>query len=302
MPIISRTARLTPLLLLCLLVTYVVWGTTYFAISVALRAMPPFMLMASRFAVAGLCLGLFVLVRGRARASWRQVRNGSMLGALMLLGGMGGTAVAEQTISSGATTVMIAAMPIVAIVWQRLFGIRPRGHELAAIAIGTVGVLVLMSGAEFRTSAMGAGALLLAISCWSLGTQLSRSLDLPPPALAVTIEMLVGSMMLAMASALSGESLATVPRGAPLAAWLYLVTMGSLLAFSAYMYLASRTTPVLATSYGYANPPIALLVGAALGGERIAPQTLVAIVLILCALAVLGWGTWRQPVGTVKDT
>lgn len=162
LPIMSQTARLTPLLLLCLLVTYVVWGTTYFAISVALRAMPPFMLMASRFAVADLCLGLFVLVRGRARASWRQVRNGSMLGA-------------------------------------------------------------------------------------------------------------------------------------PLVAWLYLVTMGSLLAFSAYIYLASHTTAVLATSYVYANPPIALLVGAALGGERIAPQTLVAIALILCALAVLSWGMWRQP-------
>lgn len=291
----SPNTRLSPLAILCLLTTYVVWSTTYFAISVALRAMPPFILMASRFALAGLCLAAFVAVRGAKLPSARQFRNCSILGALMLLGGMGGTAFAEQTISSGATTVMIATMPIVAIIWQLLFGGRPRAYELCAIAFGTVGVFVLTSGTEFRASGAGAAALLLAIACWSLGTQLSRSMDLPPSPVAVSIEMLAGAALLTVLSFGVGEPHNTLPSGAPLAAWLYLVTFGSLLAFSAYMYLAANVAPVLTTSYVYVNPPIALLVGAVLGGEHVAPQTLLAVVLILLALGVLGWGTLRRP-------
>lgn len=285
---------LTPLVILCLLITYVVWGTTYFAITVALREMPPLFMMGTRFiAAGGVLYGLMMM----CRAPWpslRQLRNCAILGALLLLGGMGGTALAEQSISSGATTVMIATMPIFALLWQIPLRLRPRIDELLAIVLGTAGVLTLSAGAEFSANWQGSLALLVAIGSWSLGSQLSRYMDLPKGPTAFALEMLMGGFWLLIASAATGERPGHFPGGAPLAAWLYLIVFGSLVAFSAYMYLSSQVSSVLASSYVYVNPPIALTIGALLGGEHIAPQTLFAVVLILGALAVLGWGTSRQ--------
>ncbi len=290
----TSNKALTPLIIMCLLITYLVWGTTYFAITVALREMPPLFMMGTRFIAAGLVLcGLMVM----RRAPWptlRQWRNCTLLGALLLLGGMGCTAIAEQSISSGATTVMIATMPIFALLWQIPSGLRPRIEELTAIWLGTVGVLILASGSEFTANWHGTLALAFAICSWSLGTQLSRHMDLPQGATAFALEMLMGGVLLVAASAAIGESPRQMPTGAPLAAWLYLVVFGSLVAFSAYMYLAGQVSTVLASSYVYANPPIALTIGALLGGEHIAWQTLFAVVLIIAALGVLSWGSSRQ--------
>jgi len=285
---------LTPLVIACLLITYVVWGTTYFAITVALRDMPPLFMMGSRFIAAGAVLYSVMLLRRAARPSLRQLRNCAILGALLLLGGMGGTALAEQSISSGATTVMIATMPIFALLWQIPQRLKPRSDELLAIGLGTAGVLTLASGAEFTANWHGSLALMVAIGSWSLGTQCSRSMDLPAGPTAFALEMLMGGVLLVLVSALVGETPHHWPSGLPLLAWLYLIVFGSLVAFSAYMYLASQVSGVLASSYVYVNPPIALGIGALLGGERIARQTVLAVLLILGALAVLGWGTARQ--------
>jgi len=281
---------LTPLIIVCLLITYLVWGTTYFAITVTLREMPPLFMMGTRFIAAGLMLYSVMLLR---RAPWptlRQLRNCAVLGALLLVGGMGGTALAEKSISSGATTVMIATMPIFVLLWQIPQRLRPRADELLAIALGTAGVLALSSGAEFSANWHGSLALLIAIMSWSLGSQLSRHMDLPKGPSAFALEMLIGGVLLLALSAAVGEAPTHMPTGAPLAAWLYLVVFGSLVAFSAYMYLASQVSSVLANSYVYVNPPIALIIGALLGGEHIAPQTLLAVALILGALIALGWG------------
>jgi len=123
---------------------------------------------------------------------------------------------------------------------------------------------------------------------------LSRHMDLPKGPSAFALEMLIGGVLLLALSAAVGEAPTHMPTGAPLAAWLYLVVFGSLVAFSAYMYLASQVSSVLANSYVYVNPPIALIIGALLGGEHIAPQTLLAVALILGALIALGWGSSRQ--------
>jgi len=280
--------------MLCLLITYLVWGTTYFAIRVALRDIPPFMLMGTRFAIAGTLLFAFLALRGKAQFSWRQLRNCTVLGALLILGGMGGTALGEESISSGATTVMVAALPIFTLLWQIPQGQRPHREELFAIALGTAGVLTLSCGAEFTGNWHGTLALLAAIAAWSFGTQWSRSMDLPQGALAFAIEMLSGGLLLIVFSAAIGERPVHTLSPASIWAVLYLVTFGALLAFSAYMYLAAQVSPVLANSYVYVNPPIALVVGALFGGERIAPQTLIAVALIVAALGALGWGTSRQ--------
>ncbi|MDF3837424.1 drug/metabolite exporter YedA [Cupriavidus basilensis] len=284
---------MSPRLLLCLTITYLVWGTTYLAIRFTLESFPPFLMMGSRFMCAGLLLALWLWYRGASMPTLRQWRNCAALAGFLLVGGMGLTAVAEQTISSGATTVMIGSMPILGLFWGFCFGARPRWYEGLAIALGSLGILVLTGGAEFRASPAGVGALLLAIASWSFGSQLPRRMDLPRGAVAFAAEMLLGGVALLVISTVTGEPWPRAVSSQAWWAWGYLVVAGSLVAFSAYMYLVANVSPTIATSYVYVNPPVALAVGAWLGGEQIAPQTWGAVTLILAALAVLSLGTWR---------
>jgi 7 Permeases of the drug/metabolite transporter (D MT) superfamily len=282
-----------PLVLLCLLITYVVWGTTYLAIRFTLESFPPLFMMGTRFLCAGLLLAAWLAWRGTPMPSWRLLRNCAVPALFLLVGGMGLTAIAEQTISSGATTVMIGSMPIFALIWSACFGNRPKWYEYVAIAIGSLGILVLTAGAEFRVSTGGVVALMLAVASWSFGSQLARRLELPQGAAAFAAEMLIGGAVLMVLSALRQEPWPASVSAQAGWAWAYLVVAGSLVAFSAYMYLVSTVSQTLSASYVYVNPPVALAMGAWLGGEQIAPQTLGAVMLILVALAVLSLGTLR---------
>ncbi|ARU25457.1 EamA family transporter [Ralstonia pseudosolanacearum] len=284
---------MTPFIALCLLITYVVWGTTYLAIRFALTDLPPFLMMGSRFLAAALLLAPIVLLRQRERVSPRQLRNCMLVGAFLLVGGMGMTAVAQQTISSGATTVMIASMPLFSTLWMLLAGGRLRAYEVAAIALGSIGIAVLFRGAEFQASTAGVLALTTAIASWSFGSQLSKHLDMPKGLTAFVLEMAFGGVALTLLSLATGEHW---PRQIGLhaaLAWGYQVTFGSAIAFTAYMALVQRVSTVMATSYVYVNPPIALLMGAWLADEQVAPQTLGATAIILSAVVVLTAGATR---------
>ncbi|TXD80723.1 EamA family transporter, partial [Ralstonia pseudosolanacearum] len=284
---------MTPFIALCLLITYVVWGTTYLAIRFALTDLPPFLMMGSRFLAAALLLTPIVLLRQRERVSPRQLRNCMLVGAFLLVGGMGMTAVAQQTISSGATTVMIASMPLFSTLWMLLAGGRLRAYEVAAIALGSIGIAVLFRGAEFQASTGGVLALTTAIASWSFGSQLSKHLDMPKGLTAFVLEMAFGGVALTLLSLATGEHW---PRQIGLhaaLAWGYQVTFGSAIAFTAYMALVQRVSTVMATSYVYVNPPIALLMGAWLADEQVAPQTLGATAIILSAVVVLTAGATR---------
>lgn len=284
---------MTPFIALCLLITYVVWGTTYLAIRFALTDLPPFLMMGSRFLAAALLLTPIVLLRQRERVSLRQLRNCMLVGGFLLVGGMGMTAVAQQTISSGATTVMIASMPLFSTLWMLLAGGRLRGYEVAAIALGSIGIAVLFRGAEFQASAGGVLALTTAIASWSFGSQLSKRVDMPKGLTAFVLEMAFGGVALTLLSLATGEHW---PRQIGLhaaLAWGYQVIFGSAIAFTAYMALVQRVSTVMATSYVYVNPPIALLMGAWLADEQVAPQTLGATAIILSAVVVLTAGATR---------
>lgn len=283
-----------PLILLCLLTTYIVWGTTYLAIRFSLESFPPLLMMGTRFLCAGLLLSAWLAWRRAPLPTWRQVRNCAVPAVFLLVGGMGLTAIAEQTISSGATTVMIGSMPIFGLFWSACFGVRPRWYEGAAIAIGSLGILVLTAGTEFRVNTMGVVALLAAVASWSFGSQLARRMELPEGACAFAAEMLIGGVILMGLSVLRQEPWPASVSPQAWWAWGYLVVLGSLVAFSAYMYLVANVSQTLATSNVYVNPPVALVMGAWLGREQVAPQTLTAIALILAALSVLGLGSLRS--------
>ncbi|MDY0013579.1 MAG: drug/metabolite exporter YedA [Rhodocyclaceae bacterium] len=277
----------------CLAAVYLIWGTTYLAIRIALEGMPPLFQMGSRFLVAGGLLFGWLALRRRPWPTRRQWGHSALVGALLMGCAMGGVAVGEQWISSGATTVLIGALPLAAVLWGRAFGERPGPWAWLAVGLGSAGILTLTAGAEFRASPAGTAAILFAITAWSFGSQLSLRLDLPEGAMGFAAEMFTGGLILLLASWLAGESWPASVALRPLLAWGYLVVAGSLVAFSAYMVLVERTSPLVAASYAYANPPIALVLGALVAHEGIAPQTWAALPLILAAVALLGWSATR---------
>jgi drug/metabolite transporter (DMT)-like permease len=279
---------LPTLLILCLAATWLVWGSTYFAIKLALPSFPPFFQMGTRFITAGLLLTLWMRWRGAAWPNRVQWRNAAVIGALMLGGGMGGTAVAEVSVGSGLVVAFIAIIPMLIAALNLLWGLRPRRLEAAGIAVGLVGVLLLIQGAGFQASPAGLAAIAVACTTWSVGSVLSqRTLRLAPGAMGFASEMLCGGAVLMLLSAAAGEQPSWPPTAMALGAWAYLVVFGSLIAFNAYMVLLARASAGLASSYTFVNPVIALLLGVGLGGELVTSTEWAAVGVILLGVVLL---------------
>jgi drug/metabolite transporter (DMT)-like permease len=294
--------RPPPFVLACLAATWLVWGSTYLAIKWALVSLPPFFQMGTRFLLAGFLL--FAWSRGVRKApmpSPEQWRNALVVGTLMLGCGMGGTAVAEQSIGSGLVAAFIAVMPMMIVAVNRLFGVRPKRLEIAGIVVGLLGVLLLTQGAEFRASPTGLTAITVACVGWAIGSVLSqRKFVLAAGAMGYASQMLCGSAVLLVLAALSGETPRWPPTILSVLAWIYLLVFGSLVAFNAYMVLLSRSSPALASSYSFVNPIIALLLGVAVGGESVTRQQWLAGAIVLIGVALLLWQR-REPLGKKRS-
>ena len=284
----ARSAGLPPLVVACLAATWLIWGSTYLAIKIALVSLPPFLQMGSRFLVAGGVLMAWMLWRGTPLPTARQWRNAAIVGALMLGGGMGGTALAEVSVGSGLVVAFIAVVPLMIALVSRCYGVKPARGELAGIVVGLAGVLLLTRGAGFQASPSGLAAIATACVTWSLGSVLSqRSLPLAPGAMGFASEMICGGLVLLGLAAATGESLPARIEPQALAAWVYLVVAGSLIAFNAYMLLLANASPGLASSYTFVNPVIAMLLGVAVAGEHITPLEWAAAGVILLGVVLL---------------
>lgn len=287
--------RLSPLLLTCLAATWFIWGSTYLAIKFALVSFPPFFQMGSRFVVAGLLLIVWLKLRGRVLPTLVQWRNAAIVGAMMLVGGMGLTAYSELTVASGLVVAYIAIIPIVMTAMNLPFGIKPGRIELVGMVVGLAGVLMLVQGEAFTASRTGLAAITAACLSWSLGSVLSqRRFPLAPGAMGFASEMLCGSVMLLIVAFAVGERPEWPPQPLATWSWIYLIVFGSLLAFNAYMVLLSRVSAALAASYTFVNPVIALALGIWLGGERVTPFEWLAAGVITTGVVLLVLG--RQPV------
>ena len=276
------------LLLPALLACYLVWGSTYLAIRWALASFPPFFQMGTRFLCAGALLLAWVTVRGGRWPSRRQWRNAALVGTLMLGGGMGLTATAEQHVGSGLVAAFIAVVPMLVCLWGLLFGQRPGRMEVAGMAVGLAGVLLLVRGASFGATPVAIGCMAAATLAWSLGSVLSTTRwPLAPGATGFASEMLCGGVALMAVSLALGEQPQWPPQPLAAAAWLYLVVAGSLVAFSAYLYLLAHASPAVATSYAFVNPVIALLLGVALAGEAVSRAEWAACGVILAGVVLI---------------
>lgn len=293
--------RLPPLILACLLATWIIWGSTYLAIRFALPGFPPYWQMATRFLVAGLLLLGWCLWRGTPLPNSLQWRNAFIIGGLMLGFGMGNTARAEQTVASGLIVAFVAIMPLLITAGNACYGLRPSGRELIGMLIGMVGIAILIRGHGFAASPQGLVAIAVAVTCWSVGSVLSqRTFLLAPGAMGFASEMLAGSIVLFAMSLLAGEQPNWSPPWHAVVAWVYLVIFGSLMAFNAYMVLLSRAGASLAASYTFVNPVIAMLLGVSLGGEVISTHEWLAAGVIVFAVTLLVTG--RKPATTEQTS
>jgi drug/metabolite transporter (DMT)-like permease len=246
----------------------------------------------SRFIVAGAALYLMARASGEGRASAAEWRAGAAVGVLLCTANALVT-MAEAYVSSNVAAVVVASVPLWAVVLARLGGERPSRGEVLGLGIGMVGVALLQSGGELRARPIGAALLVLSTWCWASGSMWSRRLPMPRGLLAPAAEMMTGGVLVLAASVARGERLGAVPAGRPAWAWLYLMAFGSLTGYAAYNFLLRRVRPALATSYAYVNPAVAVVLGAS-AGEPVGTRTLGALALILAGVAVMTGRSWAR--------
>ncbi len=284
---------------------YVVWGSTYLAIRVAVGTIPPFMQSSIRFLIAGTILAL-VTARGHAgepRPGRREWRDAAIIGGFLLVGGNGLVALGETTVGSGIAALLIATLPLwVAILGRLFFNLRLERSTLVGIALGFagVGVLVWPTGGSAPVDLVGAGILLGSPILWAIGSLYSARAHLPArPLVGVAMQMLCGGVMLGVVAILTGEVSRFHPAAvtsASISALAYLVAVGSLVGFTAYAWLLRVAPLSLIATYAYVNPIVAVALGALILGEPVTPRTLLAGVIIILAVAIIVWARGREPV------
>lgn len=272
---------------LAMLVLYVIWGSTYLGIRFALESYPPFQLAGIRFLGAGVAMYGFLRLRGMAAPTPLQWRNAAFTGLLLLGLGNGLVCFAEQEVSSGIAAVAVASMPLFAALFAGMYGEWPNGRERIGLIIGFAGVIVLNLGSSLSGSRLGALALLVAAMCWAFGSAWSRRRDMPPGPMNTAAQMLCASVALLLVSFASGEQLPSHPTTRATLAVIYLAVFGSIIAFSAYLYVLKHARPALATSYAYVNPPVAVLFGVLLAGEHVGPLDFAGMAIILFGVAFI---------------
>ncbi len=295
----DRVGNLSPRwqMALALITLYFVWGSTYLGIRYAIETIPPFLMASSRFLFAGGVLYVWMRLRGVPNPTRLHSRTGLIVGGLMLLGGNGGVTWAEQYVPSGLAAVMVSAVPIwmVLLDWLLFGGRRPTRRMAAGLAGGLAGVTLLAGPADLiggeQFDSVGIAALLIATVTWSLGSLYSRRAPLPrAPLMATGLEMLAGGLWLGLAGTLAGEWSALNPDAISLKSALalgYLAVFGSLVAFTAYIWLLRHTTAARAASYAYVNPVVALMLGWALADEALSARTLVAAAVIIGSVVLI---------------
>jgi drug/metabolite transporter (DMT)-like permease len=301
----ADTHRPTWKTLLAFAIIYFVWGSTFLAIRVGVREVPPFLLAAMRFLVAGLVLYGWMIARGERSPSGRQWTSASLLAILIFVLDYGLLFWAERRVDSGIAAVMMATIPAFMALSEIIFLRTQRLTVRLAMAllIGTGGVAVLTSRSLNLGGApidrVGALALLVAAMSWSVASALARRLPLPPSkVMSSGAQMLAGGVFLALTAAALGELRnfhpSTVSRGAWLSL-LYLIVAGSIIAFTAYVWLIHHESPTKVGTYAYVNPVVAVLLGYFLAGEALGLRTMLGTMFVLISVVVITTTRAKKP-------
>jgi drug/metabolite transporter (DMT)-like permease len=299
----SQAARWKTVLAFAII--YFVWGSTFLAIRIGVREVPPFLLAAMRFLIAGIALYAWVAAKGERSPSPRQWASVFLLAVLIFVGDYGLVFWAEQRVPSGVTAVMLATIPvfmalseIILLRTQRL-----TARLALALLIGIGGVAVLTSrslnlgGAPIDGT--GAIALIIASISWSLASSLTRKLPLPASkVMSSAAQMLAGGVLLGITAAVFGEYARFHPRAVSGAAWfslLYLIVAGSVVAFTAYVWLIHRESPTKVGTYAYVNPVVAVVLGYFLAGEPFGARTILGTLFVLLSVLMITTSRAKKP-------
>lgn len=288
---------------------YLIWGSTYLAIRLAIETIPPFLMAGIRFLIAGAILYAWARWRGTPpplRTHWLAA---TIVGGLLLVGGNGGVVWAEQRVPSGLTALLIATVPLwmAFLNWLRPGGVKPSNGVIAGLLLGFIGITLLVGPGELagghHVDSLGAAVLIMASLSWAAGSLYSRRAQLPAsPLLTTGMEMLAGGALLLIAGSLADEwarfELSALSVRSSLALT-YLIVFGALVGFTAYIWLLRVSTPAQASTYAYVNPVVAIFLGWALAGEPLTARTLLAAAIIVAAVVVIT--TQRVPSDKGKE-
>jgi drug/metabolite transporter (DMT)-like permease len=278
---------------------YLVWGSTYLGIRFAIESIPPFLMAGTRFLLAGMIMFAIAWSQGACKSTWANWRVSLVVGACLLLAGNGGVTIAEQYIDTGLAALIVAIVPIYIVILGWATGTAPRPAPIVWLGLigGFAGVGILLGPAlRFssnggRHPAIGMSILLVSAFIWSAGSLYSRSAKhAPSPFLTAAQQMLCGGMLLLLAGIVTGELRSFHPRSISLlslASFIYLVIIGAVVGYTAYIWLLRHCEPAKVATYAYVNPIVAVLLGAAFAGETLNTRVLIAAALIIGSVAIV---------------
>jgi drug/metabolite transporter (DMT)-like permease len=278
---------------------YVIWGSTYLGIRFSIETIPPFLMAGARFVLAGLVMYAIAWSQGIGKSTWANWRTSSIIGACLLLGGNGGVTISEKYIDSGLAALIVAIVPIYIVLlgWATGMAARPTPIMWTGLAGGFVGVGILFGpglrvhSIGGRNPAIGISILLCTSFIWSAGSLYSRvAKHAPSPFLTAAQQMICGGILLLVAGVVTGE----LPRFHPssvsrlsLVSFIYLVLIGAVVGYTAYIWLLRHCDPAKVATYAYVNPIVAVFLGTFFAGEMITTRTLIAAALIIGSVALI---------------
>lgn len=284
-PAAERNWRLA----LVLFTLYIVWGSTYLAMKLALPGFTPYALATIRLIIAASLLWAWLIWRGVRWPSARQWRHCAIVAFFLLVIGNGLVTVGmEYGVSSGVAAIAVACMPLFAALFAGVFGKWPHGNDWLGLGIGFMGVLLLNLGGDLSANPWAAMLLMLAPMGWAFGSVYGKRLDMPEPITASATQMVCALPMMALVTLLRGETWFRPGLDwVSVSALLYLAVFGSVIGLSAYAYALHHTRPALATSYAYVNPPVAVIFGVLFLNESIHALDLIGMAVILFGVALI---------------
>ena len=302
------------LIALGLATVYLVWGSTYLAIGVAVRTMPPFLMAGARFVVAGLIQTTILVALKRFQITRKQLWDNLFIGALLLLGGNGLVSWAQKEVPSGMTTLIVSLNPLFIVIadWVVLIafcdtarGAKPNGLTLLGLCLGFSGLFVLIApslGASDATRLNGLRVLALVVAClsWCIGSLATRYVKNPAdPFSGAAVQMILGGLWLVLVGLALGEfsqfDLNQVSSNSVLA-WMYLMLIGSLVTYTTFIWLMKHASPSLVATYSYVNPIVAVFLGWYFLGEEVSPRIFAAGAVIILGVAMITLGRSRKSI------
>lgn len=269
------------MIIAALFCTYFIWGATYLAIKFGIESFPPFLMAGLRFITAGIILYAVMRYLGSPNPSLKQWLAATAIGILLPAIGNGTVSYVQQTISSSVAALSIATAPIWMAIFSSIWGHHISRQEWLGIAIGFAGIVLLNVGGSLYGDIKSTALLIFAAASWSFGSVWSKHLEVPAGLMAPASQMLMGGIVLMIFSAFQGESFPTVISNKSWAAMLFLVVLGSLVAYSAYQYLLKTVRPLLASSNTFVNPMVAFALGIWFAGETVSKIEYIALAVIL---------------------